>query len=116
MKRSGSFKQSYLYEKSTRMNTPFRVQIVGTQAACVEGSKDSWSDAADWAAGQLKMHFGDEVEVEYYDLFDPGCPPIPADVQLPLVIVEDEPINNGGKILFSVIQRKILSIMEEQTV
>jgi disulfide oxidoreductase YuzD len=98
------------------MKTSIAVQIVGAQVACVEGTKNSWRDVANWAAGQLKMRFADVVQVKYYDLFDPDCPPIPVDAQLPLVIVEGEVISSGGKISVPVIQRKILSIMEQQTV
>jgi disulfide oxidoreductase YuzD len=98
------------------MNTPISVQIVGAQVACAEGTKDSWRDVAAWVSGKLKVYFGDQVQVNYYDLFDADCPPMPADAQLPLVIVDGEVISSGGKISVPTIQRKILSIMEKQTV
>jgi disulfide oxidoreductase YuzD len=98
------------------MNTPISVQIVGAQVACAKGTKDSWRDVAAWVSGKLKVYFGDGVKVKYYDLFDPACPPIPVDAQLPLVIVEGEVLSSGGRISVPAIQRKILSIMEKQTV
>ena len=98
------------------MNNSVLVQIVGAQVACAEGMKDSWREVSTWAAGQLKAHFGDGVQVKYYDLFDADCPPMPANVQLPLVMVGGEVISSGGKISMPVIRHKIDSIIEKQTV
>lgn len=91
------------------------VRIVGAPIACEEGVKDSWRDVAAWAAGQLKAQFGEGVDVNYYDLFDANCPPLPAGAQLPLVMVGDQVLSSGGKISVPAIRRKIESIMVEQT-
>jgi hypothetical protein len=62
---------------------------------------------ADWAAAQLKVHYGDQVRVQYYDLFDPLCPALPPDAQLPIVILDGMLISFGGKISIPLIRRKI---------
>lgn len=95
------------------MTGPVIVRIVGAPIARKDGVKDSWRDVAAWAAGQLRAHFGEAVEVHYFDLFDVNCPPVPAGVQLPLVLVEDQVLSSGGKISVPAIRRKIESIMME---
>lgn len=97
------------------MDIPVCVTIIGTQVACEEGLKDTWREVAAWAAGQLRARFSDSVQVKYYDLFDVVCPPIPANAQLPLVMVEGEVVSSGGKISVPFIRRKIESIMEKET-
>ena len=89
------------------MSNPVLVQVVGVPIACAEGVKDTWREVAHWAAGQLKAKFGEAVEIRYYDLFDADCPSMPADAQLPLVLVNGEVTVNGGKIAIPVIRRKI---------
>jgi disulfide oxidoreductase YuzD len=97
------------------MSKPVLVQIIGAPIACKEGVKDSWREVAAWAAGQLRARFSDEVQVKYIDLFDADCPPMPANAQLPLVMIDGEMISSGGKISVPVIRRKIESIMQKQT-
>ena len=63
------------------------VSIVGAPVACADGVKETWRDLAGWFAGQLRTRYGEQVEVTYYDLFDPACPPLPPGGQLPLVTV-----------------------------
>lgn len=92
------------------------IQIIGAPIACKEGVKDSWRDVANWAAGQLKEHFGETVDAHYFDLFDADCPPMPNDARLPLVLVNHEVLSSGGKISMPVLRRKIESILEKQTV
>jgi hypothetical protein len=97
------------------MSSPVIVRIVGAPIACKEGVKDSWRDVATWAAGQLIGRFGEAVQVRYFDLLDPECPRLPADAQLPLVLVEDQVVSSGGKISVPVIRRKIETILEKET-
>lgn len=80
------------------MNTAITVAIVGSPVACAEGVKETWRELADWFAGQLRTRYGEQVEVTYYDLFDPACPPLPQDVQLPVVLVNDRVVTSGGKL------------------
>ena len=91
------------------------VQIIGAPIACKDGVKDSWREVSAWAAEQLRARFGNDVQVKYYDLFDADCPPMPANAQLPLVMIDGEMVSNGGKISVPVIRRKIETIMEKQT-
>lgn len=95
---------------------PVLVQIVGAQVACTDGLKDAWREVASWAARQLTAHFGNRVDVKYYDLFDADCPPMPIEAQLPLVLVNGEVTINGGKISITAIRRKVDSILEKETV
>ena len=89
------------------MNKKIQVKIVGTQVACQEGLKDNWRDVTKWVAGKLRSIFGDQISVSYFDLFDPDCPPIPPNSQLPIVYVEHEIISSGGKISVPMIKKKI---------
>ena len=74
------------------------VSIVGAPVACADGVKETWRDLAGWFAGQLRTRYGEQVEVTYYDLFDPNCPPLPPGAQLPVVLVNSQVITNGGKL------------------
>ena len=91
------------------------VQIVGAPIACKDGVKDSWREVARWAEGQLKGHFGEAVQVQYFDLFDADCPPMPVNAQLPLVLVNGDAVSSGGKISIPVIRRRIESLPEKET-
>ena len=95
------------------MSNTVLVQIIGAPIACKDGVKDSWRDVAHWAEDQLKAHFGDQVQVRYYDLFDVDCPAMPTDAQLPVVVVNGTVTINGGKIAIPVIRRKIESALEQ---
>ena len=97
------------------MSKRVRVQIVGAPIACKEGVKNSWREVSAWAAGQLETYFGEAVQVKYYDLFDEDSPPVPTGAQLPLVLVDNEPVISGGKISIPVIRSKINAILEKQT-
>lgn len=89
------------------MPDPIVVQIIGAPIACAEGIKDSWRDTAHWAAEQLRNRFGDSVRVEYYDLFDPTCPHLPPNAQLPLVLIKGEVLSSGGKISIPAIRKRL---------
>jgi hypothetical protein len=89
------------------MSRPVLVQIIGAPIACRDGVKDSWREVAGWAAGQLRTHFGSEVSVQYYDLFDADCPTISPGAQLPLVLVNGEVLSNGGKISVPLIRKQV---------
>jgi len=86
---------------------PVVVRIVGTPEACADGVKDTWREVAVWAGGQLKARFGDSLAVEYFDLFDPDCPPMPAEAQLPLVLINDEVVSSGGKVSVPAIRKRL---------
>ncbi len=83
------------------------VQIIGAPVACASGVRDSWREIASWAASQLGARSGDQVSVEYYDLFDPACPPLPPDAQLPLVLLNGTIISSGGKVAMPLIRKHL---------
>jgi hypothetical protein len=89
------------------MSTPAAVQIVGAPVACADGVKDSWRKVAEWAAAQLAVRFGESIRVQYFDLLDPACPPLPPDAQLPLVLVDGEVLTSGGKVSVPAIIRRL---------
>lgn len=89
------------------MTGPLLVKIVGAPVACKDGIKDSWREVAEWAAGQISARYDGRVKVQYYDLFDPECPVLPPDCQLPVVFVDDMLISSGGKISVPLIRKKV---------
>lgn len=95
------------------MTIPIVVHIVGAPTACAAGVKDGWREIAHWAAGQLNARFGDSVRVDYFDLFDPDCPPIPPNAQLPLVLIADEVVSSGGKLPLPLIRQRVEALLAE---
>lgn len=89
------------------MNHPIDVIIIGALVACTEGVKELWRDVATWAGAQLQAKFGDQVNTQYFDLFDPECPAFPAGSELPLVLVNDDVVSSGGKISIPLIRKEI---------
>lgn len=89
------------------MKEPFVVEIIGAPVACKDGIKESWREVAEWAAGKLLSWYGDQVRVQYFDLFDPNCPTIPFDAHLPVVMIDKIVISNGVKISIPLIRKKI---------
>jgi arsenite-transporting ATPase len=100
---------------SLRMSAPVRVQIIGAPIACKDGVKDTWRETAIWVSGQLRQRFGEAVQVQYFDLFDPACPILPTNAQLPMVLVAGEVLSSGGKISVPVLRRKIETMLEKET-
>lgn len=90
------------------MSTPSAaVSIIGAPVACADGVKDTWRELAHWAAGQIHARFGEQVEVSYFDLFDPACPPLPPGVQLPVVLVNSQVVISGGKLAVPIIRQRL---------
>ncbi|MBE2197322.1 MAG: hypothetical protein IAE79_01850 [Anaerolinea sp.] len=89
------------------MSEPASIQIIGAPVACAEGLKETWRDLAGWMAGKLQARYGTAVTTTYYDLFDPNCPPLPPDAQLPLVLVNGELLTSGGKLSMPAIRRHL---------
>lgn len=83
------------------------VQIIGSPVACADGVKETWRDVARLVGGQLERRFGAAVTVRYYDLFDPDCPPLPAEAQLPVTLINGELFASGGIISAPRIRRHI---------
>lgn len=95
------------------MEQPVTVRIFGTLTACREGTVDAWRDAAAFGRRALSKRFGDQVAVEYYDLFSPEMDRFPEVValvaagqgQVPLVFVDGELLSSGGKVSVPEIRR-----------
>jgi len=76
---------------------------------------DAWREVADLAYQQLTARFGQQVTVEYYDLFSPGMDRFPevlalvkkGDGAVPLVFVGDELLSVGGKVSIPAIRRRL---------
>ena len=87
------------------MSDPTTIQIIGSPVACAEGVKDTWRELVGWIAGKLRRRYG--TAVTYYDLFDPDCPALPPDAQLPLVLVDGAVLTSGGKLSMPAIRRHL---------
>ena len=94
------------------MNTPNVVQIVGAPVACGDGIKEAWREIAALAQTQLSRHFDDTVRVDYFDLFDPGCPPLSPEAQLPLVLINGQVFSCGGKISIPAIRKQLEALVK----
>ena len=90
-----------------RVSSPALVQIIGTRVAISGDYQDRWREVAGWTAQKLKALFGEAVRVEYFDLFDPGCPALPANAELPLVLVEGEMLSQGDRISIPAIRKRL---------
>lgn len=86
------------------------IQIIGAPLACAEGVKETWRELGIYFAGQLRERYGPSVETTYYDLFDPACPPLPPEAQLPIVLVAGRAVINGGKLSLPLIRRYLESL------
>lgn len=89
------------------MTEEILVQIVGAPVACADGVVDSWRKTTTYVADKLNARFGAAVRVEYFDLFDPLCPSLPPDAQLPLVLVNGEVLSSGDKISVPLIRNRL---------
>ena len=94
------------------MNKNTVVQIIGTPVACTQGVKESWREVTIWAKYKLNERFGDAVQVEYYDLFDPTCPVFPEFSQIPVVLINGNLFSSGGKISVIAIRKHIESMVD----
>lgn len=94
------------------MSRQVLVQIIGSQIACSEGLKDSWRELADYTRRQLELRFNSGCRVEYFDLFDPGCPQMPADAQLPFVLIDGKMFSSGGKLNIPAIGRRVAELLD----
>lgn len=94
---------------------PVPVRIFGVPTACATGVTDAWREVANWARQQLTTYFGQQVTVEYYDLFssEMDCFPEVLDLvkegngTVPLVFVGDELLSAGSKISIPAIRQRL---------
>ncbi|HUV16582.1 MAG TPA: hypothetical protein VMW28_08490 [Pelolinea sp.] len=86
------------------------IQITGSLIACSEGVRDDWRNITNWLKGKLKILYGDQVEVEYFDLFDNNRPELPKDAKLPVILINNEVISMGEKISIPLIKTKLKTL------
>ncbi len=94
------------------MNTPNVVQIVAAPVACGDGVKEAWREIATLTGDQLRRRFGEAVQVEYFDLFEPGYPPLPPEAQLPVVFINGQLFSSGGKISIPAIRKQLETLVK----
>ena len=85
------------------------VEIVGVPVACGDGFQDTWREIAAWVSRELDRAFGDAVRVQYHDFFEAGCPVLPANAKLPVVLIDGEAITAGEKISLPEIRKALIS-------
>ena len=96
------------------------VRVFGVRTANNCGPQDAWRDATEWVARSLKTRFGDQVRVEYFDLFSGELEAFPKAMdavaqgaQPPLVFIGDdqghlgELFSSGTKISGPAIRRRL---------
>lgn len=83
------------------------IDIIAAPVACESGFKDSWRDVAGWLSQQLYQRFGEAVRVRYFNLFDPDCPALPPEAQLPLVLLDGAVLSTGTKISLPAVRRAL---------
>lgn len=96
-------------------DNPIIVRVFGVPTANSCGPQDAWRDATEWTANSLKKHFGEQVRVQYYDLFSSAVDGFPAVVELvrrgeatpPLVFIGDCLFSSGGRISGPAIRRQL---------
>ena len=79
------------------------------------GPRDGWRAATAWVARSLKTRFGEQVCVEYFDLFSTAMDAFPnvmelvarGEAQPPLVFVGDELLSAGERISGPAIRRRL---------
>jgi hypothetical protein len=98
------------------MERKVQVTIIGAPMAGCEGQPyNPWRSLAGKAAMQLSKRCGEQVQVAYFDLFEPDCPAILASAQLPLVLMDGDVVTSGGKLSILVIRRRIEAQLEWQS-
>lgn len=101
------------------MDQPFLVRIFGVPTVCATGVTHAWREVTDWTRQRLTARFGEQVRVEYYDLFSPEMDRFPEVLALvkegngavPLVFVGDELLSAGGKVSIPAIRRRLEALV-----
>jgi len=99
-------------------NLPIVVRVFGvpTTSGCDGGTKGgTWRDATEWVARSLKTRFGDQVRVEYFDLFLDAIDAFPqvmglvarGEAKPPLVFVGGKLLSAGERISGPAIRRRL---------
>ncbi len=94
------------------------VRVFGVPTANCCGPQDAWRDTTEWVARSLTQQFGNQISVEYYDLFSEAPDAFPnvlelvarGEAQPPLVFVGDQLLSSGGKISAPAIRRRLEAV------
>ena len=96
------------------------VLIVGLPAAATCPPQKTWRAAAGFVTQRLHAQFGEDVAVEYVDLFSPemaGHPDVETRIATdglvpPVVVVDGSVLSGGGKLNISAIERAVAAALE----
>lgn len=90
--------------------------VVAPDSACGHGM--TWSAACSFVGNRLRRRFGDSVGVEQIEVFSPRCFEFPAAIaalasgaQLPLVLIGDQMVSQGGKLSDRLIGDAVAAIL-----
>ena len=100
------------------------VLIVGLPSAATCPPEKTWRAAGDLVAHRLHARFGNDVAVEYVDLFSPemgGHPDVEARIAAeglvpPVVVVDGAVVSAGGKLNVSAIERAVAAALNGKIV
>jgi len=96
-------------------NNVVTVRVFGVPTANSCGPQDGWREATEWVARSLKTRFGEQVRVEYFDLFSDAVDAFPnvtemiarGEAKPPLVFIGDELLSAGERISGPAIRRRL---------
>lgn len=91
-----------------------KVEIIASPIACEEGIRDDWRDLSKWLSSKLDVIYGNLVTVQYFDIFDSNCPPLPPQAQLPIIKVGEQVLSMGEKLSMPRIREQIDSFLSHQ--
>lgn len=99
------------------------VLIAGLPSAASCPPERTWRAAAGFVAQRLQARFGDEVTIDYVDLFSPEMAghsdverAIADGLDLPLVLLDGAVHSSGGKLNVSAIERAVAAILADPAV
>ncbi len=105
----------------TILDRPITVRVFGVPTAGNCDCQQGWRDAAEWVGRSLKAYFGDQVCVEYQDVFtDHDVMPqvlemvARGEAQPPIVFIGDEIFSSGGRISGPAIRKRLEALGVEK--
>ncbi len=104
------------------MDKPITVRVFGVATSTNCGCQEGWRDATEWVARSLKSYFGDQICVEYHDLFLAAPADFPqvlelverGEAQPPVVFIEDKLFSSGGRISGPTIRKQLEALGVEK--
>ena len=98
-----------------------RVQVFGVPVGACSPEK-TWEAATDWLRRRLTSRFGDQVVVDYVELFSPASFESPTvleglkegRLQVPVILVDGGTVPAQGKILLSRVENAVLNRLQDR--